>query len=679
MRWHFVFAVAVSLAWSVWASTNVFEMPLIFPRHVQLQQQLKQSVRAGKIDEMEAASRAGVALMPNDPTWQYNLACALAYRAQKDEALAALDRAITLGFRDDAAIAADTDLQQLGKLPQFAALVAKAKRLKNTPVEGAVQVKPSTVFMGLPAEINASNTMWDFDRGGFITLLTLTNPELKRLSAYAPLYHGPAPECLSKWFAEDTASGNFGDLYVNRDGGHSPLTVTNFPGLTPVVYCAEAQLHHTHMGLPNTLFEQPLIGNSSMSMVNGPFWRSMPRAVVTDPYQPVEAFRYFINNQCWFYPSNKDFEPEAGDLYPANTPYYVVSQGTSYSDQPFMQAFAAAMAAFQPSTKAQLVATKLLAPTLQMILRATQKGVKTPADYVTAAAHPVVFEAAHLDVKAMVEMAHAMKPDEIPPLVALRTLVDLKAEAGIDYFDTRPEGLFDTPCCIARVVRGTASERHMTLEATTSSTAGGGAKFQWVLLQGDPKKVSIKALNDTASRVEISVAYHGVFRPLDAEGLPKALVSSRVDIGCFVKAGTYYSAPSFVSFFYLPNEERVYREDGQILSVDYTNAAHRYADPILTLQKGWKDLYDYDARGHLIGWYRTRGGQAERFTYMGHKVVSTDKLGRAVKACAVQYMPRQTGAQGMPPVMSCLDLPQLFTYAYADDSDKIGKASVERH
>ena len=29
-------------------------------------------------------------LMPYDPTWQYNLACALAYRADKSEALAAL-------------------------------------------------------------------------------------------------------------------------------------------------------------------------------------------------------------------------------------------------------------------------------------------------------------------------------------------------------------------------------------------------------------------------------------------------------------------------------------------------------------------------------------------------------------------------------------------------------------
>ena len=671
--------VLVALAWAQggWASTNVFEMPMIYPKHVQLQQQLVQSIRAGKIEEMEAVCREGIALMPQDPTWQYNLACALAYRATKDEALAALERAIELGFRDDALIAADNDLKQMSKLPKFAALVEKAKSLKDKPVAGVVQVKPAAVFMGLPAEINASNTAWDFDQGCFVTLLTLTNPEIKRLAAYAPAYQGPAAERLRGWFADDTASGNFGDLYVNRDDGHSPLAVTNFPGLTPVTYCAEARKHRTNLSLPNTLFEQPLIGNSSMSMVNGPFWRSLPRAVVTDPYQPIAAFRYYVSNQCWFYPEHKDFDQEMGDLFPANTPYYVISQGSSYSDQPFMRAFTACMAAFQPATKRQMCTQKLLAPTLQMIFRATQKSVKKPDDYLTGAAHPVVYDAANLDVAAMVEMAHAMKPDDVPPFVALRTVSDAQAEEGVSFFDVRPEGLFDTPCCIARVVRGVARERRMTIEATASLKPRGEPKYLWVLLQGDPKKVVIKPLNDGASRVEICVAYHGVYHPLEASGTPSARVSSRVDIGCFVKVGNYYSAPSFVSFYYLPNEERVYRDDGQILSVDYANAAHRYADPVLTLQKGWKDLYEYDALGRLTGWYRTRnGGQPERFTHKGHKVLATDNLNRPLKACAVQYVPRQTGAENMPPALSCVETPQTYAYSYADDADKVGKAAA---
>ena len=670
-------AILFALVADACASTNVFSMPLIYPKHMQLLQELKQTMREGKTDAMETVCRQGVALMPDDPTWQYNLACALAYRADKDEALKALDRAIDLGFRNDAAIAADSDLRQLQMQPGFAALVAKAKRLNGKPIEGVVPIKPTTVCMGLPAEINASNTLWDFDQGCFVTLFSLVNPDLRKLSAFAPSYQGPAAERVRRWFADETASGNFGDLYVNRDGGHSALAVTNFPGLTPVVYCEAARQHRAHLGLPNARFEQPVIGNSSMSMVSGPFWRSMPRAALTDPYQPIAAFRYYVGNQCWFYPEHKDYDPETGDLFPANTPYYVISQGSSFSDQPFMQAFAAAMAALQPATKRYLISNKLLAPTLQMIFRSTLKNVKTPEDYLKGVAHPAVFDHSNLNPEGMADLAHALRPDDVPPLVLLRTQEDAKSVMGVDYFDLRPEGLFDTPCCIARVVRGVARERRMTISAEVSFKPAGEVKYQWVLLQGDPQKVTIHPLADNGSRVEIGVSYHGTFR-LSEGGLPLPMSSSRVDIGCFVKSGKYYSAPSFVSFFYLPNEERVYRDDGQILSVDYRNAAHRYADPVLTLQKNWKDLYEYDAQGHMLGWYRTREGQAERFTRDGYRVLSTDKLNRPVKACAVEYLPRQTGVEGAPPALASADTPRVFTYAYTGDSDKLGKAAPNK-
>lgn len=663
-------------ALGVQAMTNVFEMPFVQTKHWQLQQRFVQAVRAGKTDEMEIICREGVALLPLDPTWQYNLACALAYRAKKEDALVALERAIDLGFRDAAAIAADGDLKQLAELKRFPELIEKAKRLKGQPVDGAQPVKIMSVVMGHPAEVNAENTFWDLEAGCFRTLLRLISPDMRKTSAYAEAYQGPAAEQIRKWMKEETASGNFGDLYVNRDGGHSPLAVTNFPGLTPVVYCDEARRHKVHISLPNGLFEAPVLGNSSMSMVSGPYWRSLPRSVVTDPFQAIAAFRYYVNNQCWFFPEHKDHDPGTGDLFPVNAPYYVISQGSSGSDQPFLKAFAATMAAFMPATKRVIVSQKLMAPTLQMILRATQKTVKSPNDYLTGTAHPAVFDAANLDTVAMVELAHAMKPDEVPSLVALRTVKDVQPEMGVDFFDLRPEGLFDTPCCIARVVRGVARERRMTVEAA-SSAGQNDLSFQWIVLHGDPKKVAIKPVNRTASRVEITVTYQGVFRLLNAHGEPQPMTSSRVDVGCFVKKGPYFSAPSIISFFYLPNEERVYRDDGQILSVDYTNAAHRYADPVLTMQKGWKDLYEYDENGRMRGWYRTRSaGQPERFTYRGHKVLETDKVNRPVKACAMQYMPRQTGVEGAPPALTYVDTPQFFTYTYANDADLVGTAAA---
>lgn len=670
-----VWILAAAAASGASAVTNVFEMPVVYPRHRQLQQQMILSVRAGRIDEMERICREGVALLPEDPTWQYNLACALAYRADKSEALAALERAIELGFRDVKVIREDKDLKSLAALPAFGALMKKAETLAGQPA-GGMAAAPLTVFMGLPAEIQAGNTVWDFEAGVFKALFALRQPEMKKISAYAEAYHGPAAELVRGWMAEETAAGNFGDLYVNRDDGHSRMAVTNFPGLTPVTYGAAAREQKAHLSLPNTLFDYPVIGNCSMSMTTGPFWRSLPRAIVTDPFQPLAAFRFYTANQCWFYPEHRDHDPEMGDLYPANTPYYVVSQGSSYSDKPFMEAFAAAMAALRPETKRVLVTHKALAPMLQMIFRVTQKTVKKPEDYLTGAAHPVVFDAANLDAGAMVRMAQALTPEQLPPLVVLRTLKDAQVEMGRDFFDLRPEGLFDTPFAIARVVRGVARERRMTLEALVSS----GRKdvtFQWVVLQGDAEKVTFRPLTPNASQVEVSVAYHGIYRPLGADGSPAALTSSRVDIGCFVKAGDYYSPPSFVSFCYLPNEVRAYRDDGQILSMDYTNESPRYADPALTVQKGWKDLYEYDDAGRPTGWYRKRGTQTERFTHAGHKVLETDRLNRPVKACEVQYLPRQTG-EGMPPTLTYVDTQKTYVYTYASETDKVGKLTQEK-
>ncbi|MDR2849231.1 MAG: hypothetical protein LBW77_01615 [Verrucomicrobiota bacterium] len=666
--------VALALAAASAQAASIFDMPQVFPKHVQLQQQLVQSVRAGRIEEMERVSREGVALMPDDANWQYNLACALAYRADKGEALAALGRAIELGFRDPAAIRADNDLKQLAALPEFAELVKRAEALRGKPVEGAAQAGVETVFMGRPAEIHGSNTVWDFDAGCFKALFALRNAELRKVSSYADSYHGPAAEAVAAWMKEETASGNFGDLYLNRDDGHSLLAVTNFPGLTPVVYGPEARERKVNISLPNMLFDQPVIGNASMSMVSGPFWRSLPRAIITDPFQPVMAFRWAVNNQCWFYPAHKDYDPENGDLFPANTPYYVISRGSSFTDQPFMEAFAAAMAAFRPEVKRELAARKWLAPTLQMLLRASQKTLKTPEDYLTGAAHPVVFDGANLDAEGMVKRAHDLKPGDIPPPVALRTVKDAQVEPGVDYFDVRPEGLFDTPFSIARVVRGVAYKRSMTIAASVPQKPEAAA-YRWVVLQGDPAKIEIKPLTPNASQVEITVAYHGLYRPQGSDGLPALLQSSRVDIGCFVKAGDLWSAPSFVSFFYLPSEERTYR-DGRVAAVDYSNEAHRYADPALTIQKGWKDLYEYDGQGRLLGWYRTRGGgKPERFTWRGHKVLATDGKNRPTRACVVEYLPRQSGVEGAPPSLSCVDTQKFFTYAYADDADGIGKAT----
>jgi hypothetical protein len=379
----------------------------------------------------------------------------------------------------------------------------------------------------------------------------------------------------------------------------------------------------------------------------------------------------YLNNQIWFYPEHKDYDNELGDLFPANAPFYTVVQGSSFADKVFMRACAAAMAALPPATKQYLNAAKMVAPAMQVLLRYSCGSVKSPEDYLQGSVHPPVFDGADLDVTNLVMMAHDLKAEDIPPVVNLQVVREDSSVSGVDYFDRLPEQLFNTPCCIARIARSVGYERKMVVQAHVARK--GSVAYQWVLLQGDPAKVTIEKLSSDGSKVEIKLGWHGFYRPKKSDGSPRRLMSGRVDIGCFVKGERFYSAPSIISVYYLPSEERVYDAAHKIVSVDYSNPLQRYVDPALSIQKAWKDLYSYTDSGELKGWYRKAGDQAERFTYAGHKVLTTDKLDRPVTACAVSYLPRQVGESSVLPVMTCVNTGNKFSYQYTDDKDEIGR------
>ena len=76
---------------------GLYDYPRLHVPHTLLRVQLMQAVRTGDITNMEAVCRKGLELMPGDATWQYNLACALAYRATPDAALDALEKAVRDG------------------------------------------------------------------------------------------------------------------------------------------------------------------------------------------------------------------------------------------------------------------------------------------------------------------------------------------------------------------------------------------------------------------------------------------------------------------------------------------------------------------------------------------------------------------------------------------------------
>ena len=674
-RSSWLVVVAIGIAWQGVCQSapssplSVFEMPRIMPQHNQLRMRLIQAMRSGQTAEMEAIAREGIALMPLDATWQYNLACALAYRAEKKEALGALDRAIELGFRDAKQIAEDKDLASLVSLPEFQALLKKAASLAGKPVPNQIQVRPSTVVMGYPAQVNASNTIWDLDLGCFRTSFQLLAPENKPVRAFAESYEGAAKGMVQKWMREGSAAGNHGDLYVNRDGGHSLLDVTLFPKITPVVYSADAQQHRVHMGAANSFFDQAVLGNASLAMTTGPLWRSLPRASMGE----LLPAQIYLNNQVWFYPSHRDFTREAGDLYPANSPYWIISQGSSGSERFFMNIFASALAAMNPEAKRVLRERGILAPTLQMLFRSSLRGIRTSEDYLSGKAHPVVFDPMQINADTFIEKAHDVVPEQLMPLIVLRPVKENRAEVGVDYFDLQPEILWNTPFAIARIVRAVRSKTfRICVAAQPVGALPSGAQIVWRVLQGDESKIAIRPLDGNGQQVEISVDYHGSYRPTQND--IALLQSSRVDIGCFIQSGDRISAPSFISIFYLQNESRVYREDGQILSVDYSNVQHRYVDPLLTLTKDWKDLYEYDPQGRCTGWNRVRATDKSsiRFTPDGARVTAVDASGRPTKAVNVQYLPRQVGRSDLPPSLTFGDTTTVVTYRYTNALDRVG-------
>jgi len=267
--------------------------------------------------------------------------------------------------------------------------------------------------------------------------------------------------------------------------------------------------------------------------------------------------------------------------------------------------------------------------------------VQKAEDYLTGAAHPTVFDGKNIDELKMVELAHSMVKEKLPPIAGLRVIEEDKAKVGVDYFDAAErEVLFDTPCVVARVARSLRHTRRMVVSAEPSKDVNNlPLTYHWAVLRGDGDRIKIKKLNETGSLVEILIPYHERF-PISPGS---DMESNRVDIGAFVHNGTHYSAPAFITTYYLDNEKRTYDKEGRIAVCDYADAAKslNYVDPMLDLPKDWRDQYHYGDDGKLTGWTRQRGKDEQQFTADGLLIVKRDEQGIATATKVVQYVPRQ--------------------------------------
>jgi hypothetical protein len=90
--------------------------------------------------------------------------------------------------------------------------------------------------------------------------------------------------------------------------------------------------------------------------------------------------------------------------------------------------------------------------------------------------------------------------------------------------------------------------------------------WTWAILRGDEDRVQIKPLNEARSVAEIRIPYHAR-RPV-SDG--SELESNRVDIGVFAHNGTYFSAPAFITYYFLDDEARTYDAEGKIREIVYS-------------------------------------------------------------------------------------------------------------
>ncbi len=514
-------------------TVSVFEMPTVHAAQVSL----AGAMQSGNFDQAAKIAEQLVSRYPSLPFSHYILAMLAANSKDLSAAIANLERAVSAGYRYTRGLELTPAFSELRDDPRFMALVESMKDpVSNRDVGG--EMVPAPVRDGV-APIAEANTAWD-------PRLNLLQAQFKfnsRLFADRRVDVGgdPAGRLLNRLFEEGKAAGNIGDLYDNRDRNHSAPSRKLLPQVAWLEYGPKAKAAGLDFGLNSTLFyNAPTFGNSSVG-VQGLF--SVARFAMSNPRDVSVMYLQYRANHLYVYPSVRDHAPFGYDAFPANTPYILVSKGKSGSDKPLLHAIANILAAFKPTVKSYLVEQKLLMPTVQMIFRRGQAHVVSDEDYLSPIAHPTVFDGEKIDREKMVKLANSLDVDTVPPVVTLSVL----AESDITNppSNTGPKGvIFTTPSAIARIRKMQGEEKRLTVSAaTTPGVKEGTTQLRWVVLEGDPGKVSIVPRDGKPGVVDIFAAWQGRH---PSSATPE-IETDRIDIGVFAGNGNYYSAPAMIS------------------------------------------------------------------------------------------------------------------------------------
>jgi hypothetical protein len=442
---------------------------------------------------------------------------------------------------------------------------------------------------------------------GFLTTLATC----QAIQAQAPLITTRTDEVgrlLEAWAGEKSAAGLGLFQYENRDGQHSPLNAGLFPGLKIFPVSDAEKTAGRDKGPASAVRSEPTVGNCSMA-AHPTAGGSLPRLYYTQPGGVLFLNQQYLSNNLFVYPEHLDHDIGAngtggwGDLFPTNSACCITSQGSSFSDQPFLNAVLSTVAAFDPDVLTLLIRKRILMPTVQAIFRQSNRMVKTDADYLTGKAHPVVFDSGQLDEVKMVHAAHSMTRASVPPVVALKVVSESEAQPGQHFFEKpilTSEKLADTPTVIARIFRSNATDREITISTVgTLDLLNRPTQVKCQLLQGDPKLVSIES-NGENGQFKIRVKWH---MPMIAA---TGIRTHRVDIGVFASNGVSMSAPAFITFYMLPNEVRSYDQAGKVSEIYYEAPNPEIGLPVTLSDPRWLEVFaaitedSPDIRGEIM-------------------------------------------------------------------------------
>jgi len=657
------------LAWSQSTQDAIDQNPTYLFSMPRLNEQLQTVSAALSMRRLPSAAQGLLRLTKQYP-WHmeshYLLATLHAVQNKTDLAFNSLEKAIQLGFSNQALLYKDKNLAKLREDPRFQQLAEKlitapaAAKPKTTPRKNAYPVRDQRAL------ITIENTIWD----SRIRLLKSYFKFQERDAVTAPvqsLKDAAATE-LNNLFKHGLAAGNVGDIYDNRDRAQSTLWSKLYPQLSFTNYSEMAASLNIDYGLNTKIaFSGVTFGNSSAVISSEPFWRSQARLAYTVPGGPQKLFLQYMNNQLYIFPANNDFGAE-GDLLTTNTPYLILSDGKSGSEKPFLRAVATILAAFKPAEKDFLAKSGKLMAAVQMVFRRGQKPIETADDYLSAAAHPAVFQKENIDLTKMIQLANNLKADDFPSIVQLSVQKESQPEPGIDDFSRNlPEQLFNTPASIARIIRSSSYTKTLDIQAHSAvKKPGKNVTYKWVILQGEKAKINISPKNKSGSKVTITSAWHDKF-PINGRN---DINSNRVEIAVFADNGANLSAPSFITLLYPENQQRSYDDHGKLLLIDHAAHAEKYTDPQVFADRDWKDSFSYDSEGQLLGWVRSRKSGDTDFTRHGALILEKDSQGRAIKAEKIGYQYRRE-TSGHMKVME-KPLGEFLEYQYSTDEDKLG-------